>query len=72
MLQIAVAVGIHHAMIVIFLFWPDQVSSKQKDGQSEQMDMLSKRVDIVSEKVDKVLLSLEGKVAPVDEKGNGW
>ncbi|XP_067056940.1 uncharacterized protein [Acropora muricata] len=46
----------------------DQVSSKQKEGQSEQMDMLSKRVDIVSEKVDKVLLSLEGKVAPVDEK----
>lgn len=46
----------------------DQVSSKQKDGQSEQIDMLSKRVDMVSEKVDKVLLSLEGKVAPADEK----
>ena len=36
------------------------------------MDMLSEGVDMVSEKkVDKVLLSLEGKVAPAVEKGNG-
>lgn len=59
----------HHAVIVIFLFWPDTVSSKQKDGLSEQMDKLSSKVDMVSEKVDKFLLSLEGKAV---EKGNGW
>ncbi|XP_074620772.1 uncharacterized protein LOC141879385 isoform X2 [Acropora palmata] len=47
----------------------DQASSKQKDELPEQMDMLSEGVDMVSEKkVDKVLLSLEGKVAPAVEK----
>ena len=51
----------HHPMIVSFLFGPDGVSSKQKDGLSEQMDMLSIKMDLVSENVDTFLPSSERK-----------